>query len=43
MRLQPRAIDKMRGRYGDRTVISASGMEAKSISRWNPFTGEAPP
>lgn len=37
------AIDKMRERYGDRAVISASGMEAKSISRWNPFTGEPPP
>ena len=38
-----RAIDKMRERYGDRAVISASGMEAKSISRWNPFNGEPPP
>jgi len=37
------AIDKMRERYGDRAVISAAGMEAKSISRWNPFTGEPPP
>lgn len=37
------AIDKMRERYGDRAVISAAGMEAKSISRWNPFTGETPP
>jgi DNA polymerase-4 len=37
------AIDNMRERYGDRSVISASGMEAKSISRWNPFTGEPPP
>ena len=37
------AIDKMRERYGDRSVVSASGMEAKSISRWNPFTGEPPP
>ncbi len=36
------AIDKMRERYGDRAVISAAGMEAKSISRWNPFTGEPP-
>jgi len=36
------AIDKMRERYGDRSVVSASGMEAKSISRWNPFTGEPP-
>lgn len=37
------AIDKMRQRYGDRAVISAAGMEAKSISRWNPFNGEPPP
>ena len=37
------AIDKMRERYGDRAVISAAGMEAKSISRWNPFNGEPPP
>jgi DNA polymerase-4 len=37
------AIDRMRERYGDRVVMSAAGMEAKSISRWNPFTGEPPP
>ena len=37
------AIDRMRERYGDRAVISAAGMEAKTISRWNPFTGEPPP
>ncbi|MEM6515721.1 MAG: DNA polymerase IV, partial [Bacteroidota bacterium] len=37
-----RAIDKMRERYGDRAVINAAGMEAKTISRWNPFTGEPP-
>ena len=37
------AIDNMRERYGDRSVVSASGMEAKSISRWNPFNGEPPP
>lgn len=37
------AMDKMRKRYGDRAVIKASGMGAKSISRWNPFTGEPPP
>lgn len=37
------AIDKMRERYGDRAVINAAGMEAKSISRWNPFNGEPPP
>jgi len=37
------AIDKMRERYGDRAVISAAGMEARTIGRWNPFTGEPPP
>lgn len=37
------AVDKMRERYGDRAVISASGMEARTISRQNPFNGEAPP
>lgn len=37
------AMDKMRERYGDRAVIRAAGMEAKSISRWNPFNGEPPP
>lgn len=37
------AIDKMRERYGDRAVISAAGMEARSIGRWNPFNGEPPP
>jgi DNA polymerase-4 len=37
------AIDAMRERYGDRIVIKAGGMGAKSISRYNPFTGEPPP
>lgn len=37
------AIDKMRNRYGDRAIVIAAGMEAKSISRWNPFNGEPPP
>ena len=37
------AMDKMRERYGDRAVIRASGMGAKSIARWNPFNGEPPP
>jgi len=37
------AIDKMRERYGDRAIVIAAGMEAKSISRWNPFNGEPPP
>ena len=37
------AIDSMRERYGDRAVISAAGMEARTISRYNPFSGEPPP
>ena len=37
------AMDKIRDKYGDRTVMRASGFGAKSISRWNPFTGEPPP
>jgi len=37
------AMDNMRVRYGDRAVMRASGMEAKSIGRWNPFSGEPPP
>jgi len=37
------AMDNIRNRYGDRAVMRASGMEAKSISRWNPFNGEPPP
>jgi len=37
------AMDKMRERFGDRAVMCAAGIEAKSISRWNPFTGEPPP
>ncbi len=37
------AMDKMRERYGDRAVIRAAGLGAKSISRWNPFKGEPPP
>lgn len=37
------AMDKMRLRYGDRAVMRAAGMEAKSIGRFNPFNGEPPP
>jgi len=37
------AMDNIRERYGDRAIMRASGMGAKSISRWNPFTGEPPP
>jgi len=37
------AMDKMRLRYGDRAVMRAAGMEARSIGRGNPFNGEPPP
>ena len=37
------AIDRMRGRYGDRSVVRASGLGAKTIGRMkNPFNGEPP-
>ncbi|MEM9051670.1 MAG: DNA polymerase IV [Bacteroidota bacterium] len=37
------AMDKMRDRFGDRAVIRASGMGARTIGRFNPFSGEPPP
>lgn len=37
------AMDHIRNKYGDRSIMRASGMDAKSISRWNPFNGEPPP
>jgi DNA polymerase-4 len=37
------ALDRIRLRYGDRSVIRAIGMEARTIGRWNPFSGEPPP
>ncbi|WP_109832382.1 DNA polymerase IV [Reichenbachiella versicolor] len=37
------AMDKIRDKYGDRKIMRASGITAKTISRFNPFTGEAPP
>lgn len=37
------ALDDIRNRYGDRAVVRAIGVEAKSIGRWNPFNGEPPP
>ncbi|MBI1267507.1 MAG: DNA polymerase IV [Cryomorphaceae bacterium] len=36
------AMDKMRIRYGDRAVVSAAGMSARSIGRSNPFDGGPP-
>ncbi|WP_422360558.1 DNA polymerase IV [Reichenbachiella sp.] len=37
------AMDKIRDKHGDRKVMRASGIEARTISRFNPFTGEPPP
>lgn len=37
------AMDKMRSRYGDRAVIRASGIGARTIGRSNPFNGDPPP
>lgn len=37
------AMDRMRERFGDRAVMRAAGMHAKTIGRWNPFSGDAPP
>ncbi len=36
------AMDKIRDRFGDRKIMRASGMGAKTISRFNPFNGESP-
>jgi DNA polymerase-4 len=37
------AMDKMRNRYGDRSVVTAAGMNAHSIGRGdNPFAGGPP-
>lgn len=37
------AMDRMRLRFGDRAVVSAAGMMARSIGRGNPFDGGPPP
>ena len=37
------AMDKIRDRYGDRSIMRLSSMGARTISRFNPFTGEPPP
>jgi len=37
------AMDKIRERFGDRAVLRASGIDARTIGRWNPFSGEPPP
>ena len=37
------ALDNIRKRYGDRSIMRAIGLEARTIGRWNPFSGEPPP
>ena len=37
------AMDRIREKHSDRKVLRASGMEARTIGRYNPFTGEPPP
>ena len=37
------AMDKIRNSYGDRAVMRASGMDARTIGRGNPFMGGPPP
>ena len=37
------AMDKIRDKFGDRKVMRAAGIDAKTLSRFNPFTGEPPP
>ena len=37
-----KAMDQIRIRYGDRAVIKAIGLQAKTIGGWNPFNGEPP-
>ncbi len=37
------AMDKIRQRFGDRAVMRAIGLDASTIGRWNPFSGEPPP
>ncbi len=36
------AMDRIRNKYGDRSLIRANGSEARTIGRVNPFTGEPP-
>ncbi len=37
------AMDKIRQRFGDRAVMRAIALDARTIGRWNPFNGEPPP
>lgn len=37
-----KALDRIRERYGDRAILRAAGLEARSIGHYNPFDGEPP-
>lgn len=37
-----KAMDKIRDRFGERAVIRAIGLQARTIGHFNPFTGEPP-
>ena len=37
-----RAMDGRRERFGDRTIVSAASLGARTIGRTNPFSGDAP-
>lgn len=37
------AMDTIRDKHGDRAVLRAAGIDARTISRFNPFRGEPPP
>ena len=37
------AMDSIRKRFGDRAVMRAIGLDARTIGRYNPFSGEPPP
>ena len=37
------ALDRIRVQYGDRSVVRAAGLEARTIGRNNPFNGGPPP
>ncbi len=37
------AMDHIREKYGDRSVVRASGLHARTIGRYNPFSGDPPP
>jgi DNA polymerase-4 len=37
------AMDTIRKRFGDRAVMRAVGLDARTIGKYNPFSGEPPP